>query len=153
MRHLVVLVVDLITTVLSVLPENVISARFTIYGLITPEMESRRTLVLPSGKPSRGRGCDINDTDKGKTGTAFENRDPESEVMRRDRNDGAGHQLLEKQRSCRWIVRGVIPANLSPTRGEPSSGDNKKSTSVTYAAATLHSRQSHGPDILGESNR
>ncbi len=37
---------------------------------------------------------------------------------------------------------GVIPANLSPTRGEASSGDNKKSTSVTYGAAILHSRQS-----------
>src|SRR5262249_4677107 len=47
-------------------------------------------------------------------------------VMRRDRNDGAGHRLLKKQRSCRWIVRGVIPANLSSTRGEAASGDNKK---------------------------
>ena len=73
--------------------------------------------------------------------------------MRRDRNDGAGHRLLEKHRSYRWIVRGVIPANLSPTRGEAASGDNKKSTSVTYGAAILHSRQSRGPDIHGESNR
>jgi hypothetical protein len=45
--------------------------------------------------------------------------------MRRDRNDGAGHRLLEKQRSCRWIVRGVIPANLSLTRGEAASDDTK----------------------------
>src|SRR5262249_58169131 len=36
-------------------------------------------------------------------------------VMRRVRNDGAERRLLEKQRSCRWIVRGVSPANLSST--------------------------------------
>src|SRR5262249_37811984 len=71
--------------------------------------------------------------------------------MRRARNDGAGHRLLEKQRSCRWIVRGVIPANLSPTRGEAATGDNKTNTSVTYGVATLHSRQSRGRDIHGES--
>src|SRR5215467_2572469 len=98
------------------------------------------------------RGCDIIDTVQGNKGTALENRS-ESEVMRRDRNDGAGHRLLEKQRSCRWIGWGVIPANLLPTRGEAESGDNKKNTSVTYGAAILHSRQSHGPDIRGESNR
>ena len=47
----------------------------------------------------------------------------ESEVMRRDRSAGVDHRLLEKQRSCRWIVRVVIPANLSSTRGEAASGD------------------------------
>ena len=69
--------------------------------------------------------------------------------MQRDRNDGAGHRLLEKQQSCRWIVRGVIPANLSSTTGEAANGDNKKSTNVTYGAAILHSRQSRGP-VIGE---
>src|SRR5215813_451134 len=70
---------------------------------------------------------------KGDKDTPFEPRS-ESEVTRRDRNDGAGHRLLENQQSCRWIVRGVIPANLSSTRGE-ASGDNKKSTNVTYGTA------------------
>src|SRR6516162_11413565 len=31
-----------------------------------------------------------------------------SEVMRHDRNDGAGHRLVEKQQSCRWIVRRMV---------------------------------------------
>src|SRR5215471_12174713 len=50
--------------------------------------------------------------------------------MRRDRNDGAGHRLLEKQRSCRWIVRGAIPANLSSTRGEAASGDTSRQSNT-----------------------
>ena len=50
--------------------------------------------------------------------------------MRCDRNDGAGHRLLEKQQSCRWIVRGVIPANLSSTRGEAASGDTRSQSNT-----------------------
>src|SRR5689334_6749500 len=92
------------------------------------EMESR-PMVVPSRKLLRPRHHRY---------IAFENRDVRAEIMRRDRNDGAGHRLLEKQRSCRWIVVNVIPGNLSPMRGEAASGDNRKSTSVTYGAATLH---------------
>src|SRR5262245_33794431 len=50
--------------------------------------------------------------------------------MRRDRNDGADHRLLEQQRSCRWIVRGVIPANLSSTNGEAASGDTRSQSNT-----------------------
>jgi hypothetical protein len=54
----------------------------------------------------------------------------EGEVMRRDRNDGAGHRLLEKQRSCRWILWGVIRANLSSTRGEAARGDTRSQSNT-----------------------
>ena len=50
--------------------------------------------------------------------------------MRRDRNDDADHQLLEKQRSCRWIVPAVISANLSLTRGEDASGDTRSQSNT-----------------------
>src|SRR5215470_8739189 len=50
--------------------------------------------------------------------------------MRPDRSDGAGHRLLEKQRSCRWIVRGGIPANLSSTRGEAATGDTSRQSNT-----------------------
>jgi hypothetical protein len=58
--------------------------------------------------------------------------------MRRVRNDGAGRRLLEKQRSCRWTVRGVILVNLAPTKGEAATDANKKSTNAAYGVATLH---------------
>ena len=50
--------------------------------------------------------------------------------MRPDRSDGAGHRLLEQQRSCRWIVRGGIPANLSSTRGEAAFGDTRSQSNT-----------------------
>jgi hypothetical protein len=64
----------------------------------------------------RCQGCDIIGSSTETKGAAFENRDLGGEITRRDRNDGAGHRLLEKQRSCRWIVRNVIPGNLSNER-------------------------------------
>ena len=83
---------------------------------------------VPFGKLSRVRHHRdiIGNSSRENKGTAFENRDFTSEVMRCDRNDDAGHRLLEKQRSCRWIVRGVSPANLSSRRGEAATGDSSE---------------------------
>jgi hypothetical protein len=50
-----------------------------------------------------------------------------------------GDRRLIQQRSCRWLVPGVIPVNLSPTRDEAASDESKKNRNVTFGAAILHS--------------
>ena len=101
-------------------------------------MRSRPTRMTP-WKAAEAATASVR-TVQGKADGApvVEKSDLEGEVTRRVRSDGAGHRLLEKQRSCRWIVRGVIPASLSPMRDEASSDDNKKSTNATYGAGTFH---------------
>ena len=50
--------------------------------------------------------------------------------MQRVRSDGADRRLLEKQRSCRRIVRGGILVNLAPTRGEAATDDTRRQSNT-----------------------